>query len=308
MQTTFSLAQLADPHIAESDKILRACVHCGFCTATCPTYVLLGDEFNSPRGRIYLIKEMLEHDRPATGRSGQAHRPLPLMSRLHDDVPFRRALHAPGRSRPRPHRADLSPAAGRPFAARVPRPRDAVSGAAASGDAGGTAGQAAGAAVRVDRLEADRRGAPARAVAQAGADDGPAGLSREGYAPRSRRADGGLRQRGAGALNHPGDHPPAQPARYRSCGGAGRRLLRLAEPSHGSRGRSAGAGPRQYRRLDPRARRRGARRHPDHHFRLRHHGEGLRLHAAHRSRPMRPRPPRCPRWPATCRNIWRNSI
>src|SRR5688572_4362852 len=66
MQTSFSLMQLADPNIAEADKILRACVHCGFCTATCPTYVLLGDERDSPRGRIYLIKEMLEHNRPAT--------------------------------------------------------------------------------------------------------------------------------------------------------------------------------------------------------------------------------------------------
>jgi glycolate dehydrogenase iron-sulfur subunit len=66
MQTSFTLDQLADPDIAEADKILRACVHCGFCTATCPTYVLLGDELDSPRGRIYLIKDMLEHDRPAT--------------------------------------------------------------------------------------------------------------------------------------------------------------------------------------------------------------------------------------------------
>ncbi len=66
MQTNFTLAQLADPNIAVADKILRACVHCGFCTATCPTYVLLGDELDSPRGRIYLIKEMLEHDRAAT--------------------------------------------------------------------------------------------------------------------------------------------------------------------------------------------------------------------------------------------------
>lgn len=65
MQTNFTLAQLANPQIAEADQILRACVHCGFCTATCPTYVLLGDELDSPRGRIYLIKEMLEHDRPA---------------------------------------------------------------------------------------------------------------------------------------------------------------------------------------------------------------------------------------------------
>src|SRR4029078_2549258 len=60
MQTNFSLAQLADPHMRESEKILRACVHCGFCTATCPTYLLLGDELDGPRGRIYLIKEMLE--------------------------------------------------------------------------------------------------------------------------------------------------------------------------------------------------------------------------------------------------------
>src|SRR5246127_5995948 len=62
----FREEQLADPDIAEADRILRSCVHCGFCTATCPTYVLLGDELDSPRGRIYLIKDMLENDRPAT--------------------------------------------------------------------------------------------------------------------------------------------------------------------------------------------------------------------------------------------------
>jgi glycolate oxidase iron-sulfur subunit len=66
MKTEFSAVQLADPDIKEADKILRACVHCGFCTATCPTYVLLGDELDSPRGRIYLIKEMLEKDQPPT--------------------------------------------------------------------------------------------------------------------------------------------------------------------------------------------------------------------------------------------------
>ena len=69
MQTSFSLAQLADPHVAESEKILRNCVHCGFCTATCPTYVTLGNEMDSPRGRIYLIKDMLENDRPADART-----------------------------------------------------------------------------------------------------------------------------------------------------------------------------------------------------------------------------------------------
>ena len=68
MQTQFTPEQLADPDVAESNQILRKCVHCGFCTATCPTYVLLGDELDSPRGRIYLIKEMLESGKPATAQ------------------------------------------------------------------------------------------------------------------------------------------------------------------------------------------------------------------------------------------------
>ena len=66
MQTSFTVEQLAEPRIAEANTILRKCVHCGFCTATCPTYVLLGDELDSPRGRIYLIKNMLEQGGPAT--------------------------------------------------------------------------------------------------------------------------------------------------------------------------------------------------------------------------------------------------
>lgn len=65
MQTTFTPEQLKDPGIQRANEILRSCVHCGFCTATCPTYQVLGDELDSPRGRIYLIKDMLEKGRPA---------------------------------------------------------------------------------------------------------------------------------------------------------------------------------------------------------------------------------------------------
>jgi len=66
MQTNFTPDQLRDPAMASSEKILRTCVHCGFCTATCPTYLLLGDELDSPRGRIYLMKDMLESGKPAS--------------------------------------------------------------------------------------------------------------------------------------------------------------------------------------------------------------------------------------------------
>jgi len=69
MQTSFTAEQLRDPQTARSNEVLRTCVHCGFCTATCPTYQVLGDELDSPRGRIYLIKEMLENDRPADART-----------------------------------------------------------------------------------------------------------------------------------------------------------------------------------------------------------------------------------------------
>ena len=69
MQTQFSLAALANPDMAQSEKILRSCVHCGFCLATCPTYLLTANELDSPRGRIYLIKDMLEKNASADVRA-----------------------------------------------------------------------------------------------------------------------------------------------------------------------------------------------------------------------------------------------
>lgn len=69
MQTFFKPDQLIDPDFKRSNEILRACVHCGFCTATCPTYQVLGDELDSPRGRIYLIKDMLENNRIPDART-----------------------------------------------------------------------------------------------------------------------------------------------------------------------------------------------------------------------------------------------
>jgi len=113
MQTSFTLAQLADPDVAVAEKILRACVHCGFCTATCPTYVLDGNELDSPRGRIYLIKDMLERNQPATAEvtrhidrclsclacmttcpSGVHYMHLVDHARAHIEQTYRRPLHA----------------------------------------------------------------------------------------------------------------------------------------------------------------------------------------------------------------------
>jgi len=71
MQTHFSDEQLQNPAMERANEILRACVHCGFCTATCPTYQVLGDELDSPRGRIYLIKDMLENERVPDAKTVQ---------------------------------------------------------------------------------------------------------------------------------------------------------------------------------------------------------------------------------------------
>jgi glycolate dehydrogenase iron-sulfur subunit len=149
VQTDFTPAQLLDSDTAASEKILRACVHCGFCTATCPTYVLLGDELDSPRGRIYLIKNMLEEGGPVpaetvthidrclsclacvtTCPSGVNYMHLVDHGRRHIEAHYRRPpaerllrrLLGAVLSRPERFRGVLKAARlGRPFAALMPR-------------------------------------------------------------------------------------------------------------------------------------------------------------------------------------------
>ncbi|MCZ8262110.1 MAG: glycolate oxidase subunit GlcF [Beijerinckiaceae bacterium] len=152
MQTNFSLAALADPAMEASEKILRTCVHCGFCTATCPTYLELGDELDSPRGRIYLIKKMFEQGEPATPEvvqhidrclsclscmttcpSGVHYMHLVDHARAHIEETYRRPWHQRllreilARVLPYPNRFRLALAAAwlgkpfRPLVARVPK-------------------------------------------------------------------------------------------------------------------------------------------------------------------------------------------
>ena len=233
MQTSFTLAQLADPDVAESEKILRACVHCGFCTATCPTYVLDGNELDSPRGRIYLIKDMLENDRPATAEvtlhidrclsclacmttcpSGVHYMHLVDHARAHIEKTYRRPAHerllrtALAKLLPYPQRFRLVLAAalaGKPFA----RLAEAV----------GTQAACSHAAARPGAPSAQRH--CAANLPGGGSKKGPCGFARR------------LRQRPAGAADQCRGDSGIDAARHRSRGRGRLRLLRLARPSHG---------------------------------------------------------------------------
>ncbi len=178
MQTSFTLAQLADPDVAESEKILRACVHCGFCTATCPTYVLDGNELDSPRGRIYLIKDMLENDRPATAEVAlhidRCLSCLACMTTCPSGVHYMHLVdHA---------RAHIEHTYRRPLAERLlrtdARQADALSAALPARARRGAARQAVRAACRGDRAQAACRHAAPCAVARPAPARSPRRLSR----------------------------------------------------------------------------------------------------------------------------------
>ena len=251
MQTSFTLAQLADPDVAESEQILRTCVHCGFCTATCPTYVLLGDELDSPRGRIYLIKDMLENDRPATAEvvkhidrclsclscmttcpSGVHYMHLVDHARIHIEETYRRPLADRalrtllGLVLPHNGRFRLALRAarfGKPFAPVLE-------------------------ALGLTRLAAMLRLAPA-ALPAARADQGRTLFAASGAGARPGRADGRLRHAGDRAAGAGGRDPRPHPARHRGGDAEGAGLLRRARPSRRPRGGGARRRPGQRRRL-----------------------------------------------------------
>ena len=137
MQTHFSDAQLRDPAIAEAAAIIGTCVHYGFCTNTCPTYVLTRDENEFPRGRIDLIRAMLETRRAAGRQDRPASRQLPLVPVLHDDLRGEGRLRASHRPGARAYRAAFQETVRRPCAALSAREDHSRSEALSARDAGG---------------------------------------------------------------------------------------------------------------------------------------------------------------------------
>ena len=242
MQTNFTAEQLKDPQIARSNQVLRACVHCGFCTATCPTYQVLGDENDGPRGRIYLIKDMLEKDRPAdektvkhidrclsclacmtTCPSGVHYMHLVDHARAHIEKTYRR----PWRDR----RAALDAGAHPALSGALPRWRCGARSSA------GLPGADAG-----PRLRAMIGMAPRPCPRRAGGP--PAGLPGRGRAQDARGAADRLRAEGARSGDQRGDDPAPDAARRRGRGGRGHGLLRRAGASHGQGSREPWPPPR----------------------------------------------------------------
>ena len=222
MQTSFTPEQLRDPATARSNQILRTCVHCGFCTATCPTYQVLGDELDSPRGRIYLIKDMLETGRPADEKTvkhiDRCLSCLACMTTCPSGVHY---MHLVDHARAHIER-DLPPAADGAGAAL-----DAGAGPALSGavPAGAARGQRSGGRSRGccrSRSAAMLEIAP-RALPPPSPMDAPQVVPGRGRAAQAGGAADRLRAAGAQHRHQRGDDPAADPARLRGGDRRGRR-------------------------------------------------------------------------------------
>ena len=238
MQTNFTPAQLADPPWPRSEKILRKCVHCGFCTATCPTYVMLGNELDCPRGRIYLIKDMLENGRPAdeevVTHIDRCLSCLSCMTTCPSGVNYMHLVdHARSISR-RPTRGPLHDRLLRPLLAHVlPYPnrfRLALAAALLGGRLRGCwSGCRCSAPACGDARSGARRGpAPRSALDAAGTFEAGSGERRGRVAILTGCAQPVLKPG-----DQRGDDPASDPARRRGRGAGGRGLLRRARPSMG---------------------------------------------------------------------------
>ena len=300
VQTQFSAEALADPHTRELEGILRSCVHCGFCTATCPTYVTLRRRARQP-ARAHLSDQGPAGDRPQDrGRGRLADRPLPVLPLLRDDLPLRRRLSPADRSRAGRDRGDLS-------RARLP-----IGLMRASAGAGIALANAASASA-LGLAAIGRCSAGARAACPASARGSSAMLAlaphrfrRRGrrrtpgvFAPRVRRPsappDGAAWRLRAGVLA-----PQINEATIRLLNRAGIEVvIAKGEGCCGSLAhhmghekRGARAGARRHRRLDARDRGPGARGDRRHRLGLRLDDQGLWLHAARRSGLRRRKPTR----------------
>ena len=296
MQTSFTAEQLRDPETATANQVLRTCVHCGMCTATCPTFVLLGDELDSPRGRIYLMKDMLESGRPATAEvvkhvdrclsclscmttcpSGVNYMHLVDHGRRYIEETYRRPWHERllrdvlTRVLPRPGGCGWPWYSPRGWAGRCAPCCPAACWAAGCAPCWTWRRAKLPPRQSVDRRASGRRARGKGRVALL------AGCAQQVLAPSINAATIRLLTRHG----------------LRGRGARRRRLLRRADPPHGPARPGDGRRPRQHRRLDRGGGWRRAGRDPGQHLRLRHDGEGLRPHVPQRAGARR-RPPACP--------------
>ena len=282
MQTNFTAAQLADPDTRESERILRACVHCGFCTATCPTYVAARRRARQP-ARAHLPDQGHARERPAadartsSSTSTAACRCLSCMTTCPSGVNY---MHLVDHAR---HRIEATYRAARGSSARCAALLgDAAAASAAVSRCAAGGRLAAPFAGLLPEPAAAPRWPRARKAAEASPVDRPQIVRRRGPADAARRAAQRLRPAGAGARDQRGDDPAPRPPRLRGRRRAGAGCCGALAHHLGQDARAfARANILAWSREIERGR---ARRDRGQRLRLRHDGQGLRLHVPRRSR------------------------